>query len=467
MRLHDRVGDREPEPRSLTRLLGGEKRREQVGQHIVADPRSGVGHLHPHAVVEPARQVDGARAPRRVLAHGLRRVVEQVQEHLLQRVPVSQHGGERGQVLLDRDVLERQVVAHEQQGPLDHVVQVHRYLLRGALARERQEVAHDAPRAIGCSWITRRWPRSLVGSSFCSSRNSDRPAIDVSGLLSSWATPDTSCPTAASFSLWIRCDSRACWSVTSSTSTTTLWSYAGAGMCAVVTRIVRFSVVERSTMGWIRSPARAAASRSRTDGDEPTSAVARSRPMTSAIGAPSISARERFARRTRPASSTTAMPSLNESNAVSHCSLARRTISKNRALAITMAACVATVDSRRTSSGANTPPRGLAITSVPTTSPCARSGTAPADLASTPSTSRVGSPPSPGLRTSSSRSRPSERATSPGSSVLIRRPASGASVPSAAVTRSDGRPPSNPPVVPSLSGVSATSAPCASRNRIA
>src|SRR6266566_452117 len=164
-------------------------------------------------------------------------------------------------------------------------------------------------------------------------------------------------------------------------------------MRAAVTRIARPRVVERSTIGCTRSPARAVVSSSARGGDAPTRASTRSHPMTLAIGARSISAKERFARRTRPESSTTAMPSLSESNAVSHCSFACRTISKKRALAITMAACVATVESRRTSSGANPPPRGFAITRVPTTTPWARSGTAAAESACTSATSRVGSPP--------------------------------------------------------------------------
>ena len=105
------------------------------------------------------------------------------------------------------------------------------------------------PARSACSWITRRWPRSLLASSFCSSRNSESPAIEVSGLLSSWATPDTSCPTAASFSLWMSCDSICCWSVTSSTSTTTLASCSGLGMRAAFTRNVRPSGAERSTSG--------------------------------------------------------------------------------------------------------------------------------------------------------------------------------------------------------------------------
>ena len=154
------------------------------------------------------------------------------------------------------------------------------------------------------------------------------------------------------------------------------------------------------------------------------------------------------------------MPSESESNAVSHCSFACRTCSKKRAFAITIAACVATVESSRTSSGGNAPSRGSAITSVPTSAPWARSGTAAAEPTASPATSVVGAPL--GSRTSSSRSLVSERATSPASSDPMARRANGARTPSAAATWSMLRPDSPP----SPSSASASSAPRASRNRI-
>src|ERR1041385_1373126 len=92
------------------------------------------------------------------------------------------------------------------------------------------------PARSACSWMTCRWPRSFLPSSFCSSRNSDRPAIEVSGLLSSCATPETSWPTAASFSLCTSCVSRTCCSVPSSTITTTLCSLVASRILAALRR---------------------------------------------------------------------------------------------------------------------------------------------------------------------------------------------------------------------------------------
>src|SRR6266566_2812857 len=241
--------------------------------------------------------------------------------------------------------------------------------------------------------MTWRWPRSFLPSSFCSSRNSESPAIDVSGLFSSCATPDTSCPTAASFSLCTSCVSSACCSVTSSTMTTTLCSVAAPGMRAALTRTARFSRSERATSGAGRSPRRIAVSSSCSAFGLPNSASPSGVPTTLCSGVLSRSASARFERFTRPSSSTTAMPSLKASKAVSHCSLARRTISKNRAFAMTTAAWVASVDSSRMSSGTNTPSFGSVMMSVPITMPCDRSGTAAAAAASNPCTITVGCDP--------------------------------------------------------------------------
>src|SRR3989454_5631450 len=87
---------------------------------------------------------------RRIGGHRLRRVVEQVEHHLLQRAAVAQDRGEGRQVLLDRDVLELQVVAHEDEGALDHVVQVHRRLLGGSLRSEEHTSELQSPCNLVC-----------------------------------------------------------------------------------------------------------------------------------------------------------------------------------------------------------------------------------------------------------------------------------------------------------------------------
>src|SRR3989442_1773832 len=116
------------------------------------------------------------------------------------------------------------------------------------------------PARSACSWITCRWSRSLGPNSCCSSRNSASPAIEVSGLFSSCATPDTSWPTAASFSLWMSCASIACWSVTSSTSTTRPRPGPAPPIGAALRRRVRRRRSGRATPAAARPPPRAAGS---------------------------------------------------------------------------------------------------------------------------------------------------------------------------------------------------------------
>ena len=70
--------------------------------------------------------------------------------------------------------------------------------------------------------ITRRSLRALSGSSGFSISRSAKPRIAVSGLLTSCATPETSCPTAAIFSACISLDCRLAASVTSVITTTML-----------------------------------------------------------------------------------------------------------------------------------------------------------------------------------------------------------------------------------------------------
>src|SRR5882762_1207293 len=54
--------------------------------------------------------------------------------------------------------------------------------------------------------ITRRSRRALSGSSGFSIKRSVNPRMAVRGLLTSWATPETNCPTAAIFSACMSLD---------------------------------------------------------------------------------------------------------------------------------------------------------------------------------------------------------------------------------------------------------------------
>ena len=91
------------------------------------------------------RQTDAPVLARLELTHGVYRVVDQVEQHLLQLVPVAQDDdGLRAQVRLQLDAVELELVDDEQRGAGGDLVQVHGGLLRHALPREGQEVADDA-----------------------------------------------------------------------------------------------------------------------------------------------------------------------------------------------------------------------------------------------------------------------------------------------------------------------------------
>ena len=114
-------------------------------QHVIRNPRPRIGNPQAHAVVGPGAQQNPARPLRGILRHRLGGVGEQVDHHLLQGVAIAQYRRDRRQVLVDRNVLELEVVAHEHEGALDHVIHVHRDALGGALARKGEQVPHDAP----------------------------------------------------------------------------------------------------------------------------------------------------------------------------------------------------------------------------------------------------------------------------------------------------------------------------------
>ena len=63
--------------------------------------------------------------------HGVASVDHEVEQHLLQLVPIAAHGGQRiGEVGADHYVPVQQVAAHQVQRLLDHVIDVERMALR-------------------------------------------------------------------------------------------------------------------------------------------------------------------------------------------------------------------------------------------------------------------------------------------------------------------------------------------------
>src|SRR5256886_16570972 len=118
-------------------------------------------------------------------------------------------------VALHVDAPHPQLVPPQLERVVQHLVHRGGRALGLVLAREGQEVLHDArgPPGFGVDHLRRRalvgWKRFSLSSSWA---NAEIPA---SGLLSSCATPETSCPIADIFSDWISCSCSIFWSVTS------------------------------------------------------------------------------------------------------------------------------------------------------------------------------------------------------------------------------------------------------------
>ncbi len=93
---------------------------------------------------------DGPGPSGGVLAHGLHRVGQQVQHGLLDLVSVAVDPREVGsERQVEVDLAEPQLVADEGSGALRDVVEIHVAHVGRALASEREQIPHDARRALG------------------------------------------------------------------------------------------------------------------------------------------------------------------------------------------------------------------------------------------------------------------------------------------------------------------------------
>ena len=80
MLLNDTVGHRQAEAGAFLRAFGGEKGIVDPVQMFGRDPMAGIGHFHLHAgAVPPGTDFERASA-----RHGVARIQEEIQKHLLQ-----------------------------------------------------------------------------------------------------------------------------------------------------------------------------------------------------------------------------------------------------------------------------------------------------------------------------------------------------------------------------------------------
>ena len=145
MLLHDAVRDGQTEPGPGANLLGREERLEHVRQHLPGDAGPVVDDLR----LDRAATFAGARSHHDAgaalaVVDGLLGVEQEVQEHLLELARVAHDRREpRGEVALDTDTRQRELVQPERQGSLDHLVEVEGRALGRALAREEEKVPDD------------------------------------------------------------------------------------------------------------------------------------------------------------------------------------------------------------------------------------------------------------------------------------------------------------------------------------
>ena len=121
-------------------------------------PRAGVGHFHFHrAVVGRAAHFQHPAG-----GHGVARIQEQIQEHLLQPVARSQHRRQfRIQVPNHLHLAGAERMRQQRERFLHHLVQAHRLKFRRAGARKIQQVIHDfaRPERLLDDLVDQRLPR--------------------------------------------------------------------------------------------------------------------------------------------------------------------------------------------------------------------------------------------------------------------------------------------------------------------
>ena len=84
---HDTGRQGQAQAQAIARALGGEKRLEQMGNRLFRQPWPMVTHLHMHLAMEQFSPHMHTRRGR--TRHGIKRVVDQVDQHLRQAVAIA------------------------------------------------------------------------------------------------------------------------------------------------------------------------------------------------------------------------------------------------------------------------------------------------------------------------------------------------------------------------------------------
>ncbi len=91
MSLYQPVAQRESQAGAFAGRLGGEERGEEIGRQVPGDARAGVPDPKLRVPLSPGGgEGDAPGLARLQSAHRLHRVGDQVEQHLLELVPISQ-----------------------------------------------------------------------------------------------------------------------------------------------------------------------------------------------------------------------------------------------------------------------------------------------------------------------------------------------------------------------------------------
>src|ERR1700675_4426846 len=146
MLFYNAVAHRKTQPGAASGGLGGEEGIENTVEVLRRNTRAGVGDLDFHGTVLRG----GAHLNHSAVGHGVARIHEQIQEHLLKARDGAEHGRQLLLVILDHvhaRGLKR--VLHESQGFFEHGIQVHFDEFGRAGAGEVEKIVDDFAGAEG------------------------------------------------------------------------------------------------------------------------------------------------------------------------------------------------------------------------------------------------------------------------------------------------------------------------------
>src|SRR5690606_8379393 len=120
---HDAIGNRQPQPEALADRLGGEEGLEYLVQMLTIDTAAAVGDAQPPFV--PVAAAIDAQLPNAAALHGVQRIVQQVDQYLLQADRIATDPGVGRYLTANVHGLAADAWAEQLQRLFQHLVQAH------------------------------------------------------------------------------------------------------------------------------------------------------------------------------------------------------------------------------------------------------------------------------------------------------------------------------------------------------